>query len=177
MVHPTAVQDILRLQVTLQSLFIADITCRSTYLPQHDRTKPGRQAVTFLLIANMTLWIVYTFEMQKVEASPVQLGFYGFFAWTFIIRSSLPLSIFYRQENYVQIFQRPRVEVVVFCLALALHTRTYKHNRYLCLSTSGSTHQSLQRRFGKTHTEMLSTERSVEVHSSRKRDMLPLRAL
>lgn len=46
----------------------------------------------------MTLWIVYTFEMQKVGASPVQLGFYGFFAWTFIIRSSLPLSIFYRYD-------------------------------------------------------------------------------
>ncbi|XP_028967086.1 proton channel OtopLc [Galendromus occidentalis] len=88
-------------QVTLQSLFIADITCRTTYLPEHDRTKPGRQAVAFLLIANMTLWIVYTFEMQKVEASPVQLGFYGFLAWTFIIRSCLPLSIFYRFHSSV----------------------------------------------------------------------------
>ncbi|OQR78537.1 otopetrin-2-like [Tropilaelaps mercedesae] len=89
------------IQVTLQSLFIADVTCRSTYLPEHDRTKPGRQAVTFLLISNLTLWIIYTFEMQKVEASPVQLGFYGFFAWTFIIRSSLPLSIFYRFHSSV----------------------------------------------------------------------------
>ncbi|XP_022669549.1 otopetrin-2-like isoform X4 [Varroa jacobsoni] len=88
-------------QITLQSLFIADVTCRSTYLPEHDRTKPGRQIVTFLLISNLTLWIIYTFEMQKVEASPVQLGFYGFFAWTFIIRSSLPLSIFYRFHSSV----------------------------------------------------------------------------
>ncbi|KAL3213252.1 hypothetical protein MRX96_035590 [Rhipicephalus microplus] len=31
-------------QVTMQSLFIADITCRMTYLPEHDHSKPGRQS-------------------------------------------------------------------------------------------------------------------------------------
>lgn len=88
-------------QVTMQSLFIADITRRITYLPEHDYTKPGRQVVTFLLMANMTLWIIYTFEMQKVEASPVQLGFYGFIAWTVIIRATLPLSIFFRFHSSI----------------------------------------------------------------------------
>ncbi|XP_064482140.1 proton channel OtopLc-like isoform X2 [Ornithodoros turicata] len=89
------------IQVTMQSLFIADITCRMTYLPEHDHNKPGRQVITFLLIGNLTLWIIYTFEKQKVEASPVQLGFYGFMAWTVIIRASLPLSIFYRFHSSV----------------------------------------------------------------------------
>lgn len=89
------------IQVTMQSLFIADITCRMTYLPEHDHSKPGRQVITFLLIGNLTLWIIYTFEKQKVEASPVQLGFYGFMAWTVIIRASLPLSIFYRFHSSV----------------------------------------------------------------------------
>ncbi|CAN8032659.1 unnamed protein product [Ixodes persulcatus] len=88
-------------QVTMQSLFIADITCRMTHLPEHDHNKPGRQVITFLLIGNLTLWIIYTFEKQKVEASPVQLGFYGFMAWTVIIRASLPLSIFYRFHSSV----------------------------------------------------------------------------
>ncbi|CAN8006396.1 unnamed protein product [Ixodes hexagonus] len=88
-------------QVTMQSLFIADITCRMTHLPEHDHSKPGRQVITFLLIGNLTLWIIYTFEKQKVEASPVQLGFYGFMAWTVIIRASLPLSIFYRFHSSV----------------------------------------------------------------------------
>ncbi|KAH8041562.1 hypothetical protein HPB51_017007 [Rhipicephalus microplus] len=72
-----------------------------TYLPEHDHSKPGRQVITFLLIGNLTLWIIYTFEKQKVEASPVQLGFYGFMAWTVIIRASLPLSIFYRFHSSV----------------------------------------------------------------------------
>lgn len=88
-------------QVTMQSLFIADVTCRMAYLPEHDHSKPGRQVITFLLIGNLTLWIIYTFEKQKVEASPVQLGFYGFMAWTVIVRASLPLSIFYRFHSSV----------------------------------------------------------------------------
>lgn len=89
------------IQVTLQSLFIAEVTCRTTYLPEHDQTKPGRQVITFLLMGNMTLWIIYTFEMQKVEASPVQLGFYGFLAWSIIIRATLPLSILYRFHSSI----------------------------------------------------------------------------
>ncbi|XP_035213554.1 proton channel OtopLc-like isoform X4 [Stegodyphus dumicola] len=88
-------------QVTLQSLFVAEITCRTTYLPEHDQTKPGRQVVAFLMMGNLTLWIIYTFEMQKAEASPVQLGFYGFMAWTVIIRATLPLSIFYRFHSSI----------------------------------------------------------------------------
>lgn len=89
------------IQVTLQSLFVADITCRSTYLPEHDNTKPGRQIITFLLMVNLTFWIIYTFEMQKVQASPVQLGFYGFMAWTVIVRTTLPLSIFFRFHSFI----------------------------------------------------------------------------
>ncbi|XP_015916820.1 proton channel OtopLc isoform X1 [Parasteatoda tepidariorum] len=89
------------IQVTLQSLFVADITCRSTYLPEHDNTKPGRQVITFLLMVNLTFWIIYTFEMQKVQASPVQLGFYGFMAWTVIVRTTLPLSIFFRFHSFI----------------------------------------------------------------------------
>ncbi|GIY73815.1 proton channel OtopLc [Caerostris extrusa] len=88
-------------QVTLQSLFVADITCRSTHLPEHDNTKPGRQVITFLLMVNLTFWIIYTFEMQKVQASPVQLGFYGFMAWTVIVRTTLPLSIFFRFHSFI----------------------------------------------------------------------------
>ena len=79
-------------QITLQSLFISDVVCRRRY----SVSQPGRQLITFLLITNFTIWIVYTFQMQKVEASPVQLSVYGFTTWTIIVRMTLPLSIFYR---------------------------------------------------------------------------------
>jgi len=60
--------------VILQLLFIADVSRRRVFLPEHDRSKPGRQVVTFLLICNIAMWIIYTFEMQKVAANPVQVG-------------------------------------------------------------------------------------------------------
>ena len=60
----------------MQLLFIADVSRRRVHLPEHDRSKPGRQIVTFLLIANVTMWIIYTFETQKGVANPVQVLFF-----------------------------------------------------------------------------------------------------
>ncbi|XP_016949504.1 proton channel OtopLc isoform X18 [Drosophila biarmipes] len=58
-------------QVILQLLFIADVSRRRVHLPEHDRSKPGRQIVTFLLICNVAMFAIYTFEAQKVFANPV----------------------------------------------------------------------------------------------------------
>ena len=62
------------MQVTVQMLFISDMSRRRISSAEQDADKPGRQSVTFLLITNLTLWLVYTFEMQKVEADPVQVS-------------------------------------------------------------------------------------------------------
>ncbi len=59
-------------------LFISDMSRRRVSNPEDDRLKPGRQTVTFLLITNITLWLVYTFEMQKVESNPVQVRPHSF---------------------------------------------------------------------------------------------------
>lgn len=85
------------IQVTLQSLFISDVVCRR----RNSFGQPARQLITFLLITNLTLWIIYTFEMQKIEASPVQLGIYGEITWALIVRFTLPLSIFYRFHSAI----------------------------------------------------------------------------
>lgn len=60
-------------QVVFQLLFIGDVSRRRVHLPEHDRTKPGRQIVTFLLICNIAMFVIYTFEAQKVFANPVSL--------------------------------------------------------------------------------------------------------
>ncbi|XP_065159977.1 proton channel OtopLc isoform X9 [Atheta coriaria] len=88
-------------QVVLQLLFIGDVSRRRVHLPEHDRSKPGRQVVTFLLICNITMWIIYTFETQKVERNPIQLEFYGFLTWALIQRLTLPLCIFHRFHSAV----------------------------------------------------------------------------
>ncbi|XP_066903871.1 proton channel OtopLc isoform X4 [Halyomorpha halys] len=103
-------------QVVLQLLFIADVSRRRVHLPEHDRSKPGRQIVTFLLIANVTMWIIYTFETQKVVANPVQLEFYGFLAWSMVQRLTLPLCIFHRFHSAVTLAEiwktsyKPRID-------------------------------------------------------------------
>lgn len=88
-------------EVTVQTLFVSDMNRRVVKTPEEDREKPGRQSITFLLITNMTLWLVYTFEMQKVEANPVQLNFFGFFPWAIVQRITLPLCIFYRFHSAI----------------------------------------------------------------------------
>uniref|UniRef100_A0A0A9YVE2 Otopetrin-2 n=1 Tax=Lygus hesperus TaxID=30085 RepID=A0A0A9YVE2_LYGHE len=104
------------LQVVLQLLFISDISRRRVHLPEHDRSKPGRQIVTFLLIVNVTMWVIYTFETQKVVANPVQLEFYGFLAWSMVQRITLPLCIFHRFHSAVTLAEiwktsyKPRID-------------------------------------------------------------------
>ncbi|CRK93108.1 CLUMA_CG006518, isoform C [Clunio marinus] len=97
----TITSSIAIFQVILQLLFIADVSRRRVHLPEHDRTKPGRQIVTFLLICNISMIAIYTFEAQKVMANPVQKDFYGFITWALIQRVTLPLCIFHRFHSAV----------------------------------------------------------------------------
>jgi len=71
-----AVGGISIIQVMLQLLFITDAQRRRIHSNDHNSSKPGRQVVTFLLICNITMWIIFTFEVQKVKDSPVQLRFF-----------------------------------------------------------------------------------------------------
>lgn len=77
-------------------LFISDVGRRRIHLPEHSRTKPGRQIVTLLLITNLTMWAIIILEIPKVNLDPVQLNFYSFIPWVFVQRFALPLYIFHR---------------------------------------------------------------------------------
>ncbi|GBP35836.1 Proton channel OtopLc [Eumeta japonica] len=50
------------LQTVVQSLFIIDAWWRRSSTSQLRREKPGRQLVTFLLVANMAMWAINTLE-------------------------------------------------------------------------------------------------------------------
>eukprot|EP00090_Calanus_glacialis_P046669 TRINITY_DN9275_c0_g1_i2.p1 TRINITY_DN9275_c0_g1~~TRINITY_DN9275_c0_g1_i2.p1 ORF type:complete len:884 (-),score=100.29 TRINITY_DN9275_c0_g1_i2:461-2989(-) len=88
-------------QVILQLLFIQDVARRRIHSADQDRSKPGRQIVTFLLICNLAIWVIYTFEVQKVEESPVQIEFFGYQPWVIIQKLALPLCIFFRFHSTV----------------------------------------------------------------------------
>ena len=89
------------IQITLQLFFIADISARAIYLPEHVRTRPGRQVVTYLLMSNFSLWFMYTFEIAEAEANPVHINFFGAIQWAVLLRILLPLGIFFRFHSLV----------------------------------------------------------------------------
>ena len=84
------------LQTTSQTMFVLDASRRSCVTPEQIRRKPGRELVTFLLVTNLAMWAINTLEKSRAESHPIQLHFYGLWAWTIITHVSMPLAIFYR---------------------------------------------------------------------------------
>ena len=77
-------------------LIISEASRRACSTRSQQVAKPGRQLITFLLFANITLWILDTFMTHNWITQEMQLSFYGLLAWGIISRISLPLLIFYR---------------------------------------------------------------------------------
>lgn len=91
------------IQVLFQTLFILDASKRSAVNSEQARRKPGREVVTFLLVTNLAMWSVgregeplsvihsffssffypqiNTLEKSRADSHPVQLKFYGVWAW------------------------------------------------------------------------------------------------
>ncbi|KAK9730010.1 Otopetrin [Popillia japonica] len=82
------------LQTSCQTMFVLDASRRSCATPEQIRKKPGRQIVTFLLVTNLAMWAINTLEKSRAESHPIQLHFYGLWAWTIITHVSMPLAIF-----------------------------------------------------------------------------------
>ena len=82
-------------------MIIAETGRRICATRSQQMAKPGRQLITFLLFANITLWILDTFMTHNWVTQEIQLGFYGLLAWGVISRISLPLMIFYRFHSCV----------------------------------------------------------------------------
>ncbi|XP_028177368.1 proton channel OtopLc-like [Ostrinia furnacalis] len=93
------------IQTILQSLFIIDAWWRRCSSSEQRREKPGRQLVTFLLVANMAMWTINTLEKNRAEFRPAHLDFYGPWAWTIITHVSMPLAIFYRFHSTICLFE------------------------------------------------------------------------
>ncbi|GLH14561.1 Proton channel OtopLc [Gryllus bimaculatus] len=88
-------------QTTCQTMFVLDASRRSCVTADQIRRKPGRELVTFLLVTNLAMWAINTLEKSRAESHPIQLHFYGLWAWTIITHVSMPLAIFYRFHSTV----------------------------------------------------------------------------
>lgn len=92
-------------QTSLQTLFVLNASWRRCKGAQQQRSKPGREMVTFLLVANMSLWFINTLIKSRASFRPTHLGFYGIWAWTVITHVSMPLAIFYRFHSSICLFE------------------------------------------------------------------------
>ena len=96
------ISSVLRMfQATIQTVFMLNSLRRCAHLKEQERKKPGREFVTFLLMVNIGMWIINSFEVQQTEANPVQIGFYGVLPWNIFAHISSPLAIFYRFHSTV----------------------------------------------------------------------------
>lgn len=89
------------IQSMFQSVFILDASKRKASTADQVRRKPGREMVTFLLVCNFSMWAINTLETRRSDSNPVQMSFYGFWAWTIITHVTVPLAIFYRFHSTV----------------------------------------------------------------------------
>jgi ABC-type nickel/cobalt efflux system permease component RcnA len=83
-------------QTSVQTIFILNAWWRRAKGQHQNRTKPGREIITFLLVANMAIWIINTLIKNRASFRPTHLDFFGEWSWTIITHTSMPLAIFYR---------------------------------------------------------------------------------
>jgi hypothetical protein len=61
---------------------------------------PGRGSLTFLIIGNVTVWIVRTALVKELSSS-TQIEYYGTLTWLLLLNLNLPLLLFFRFHSSV----------------------------------------------------------------------------
>lgn len=84
------------IQVLIQTPWICDALRRCANTEEAREKAPGRELVTFLTIANVSLWVFYTFSVKNSPIKDERYYFYGDRAWSILNHLSLPLIMFYR---------------------------------------------------------------------------------
>lgn len=92
-------------QTCAQTIFILNSWYRRLDTARQSREMPGRETVTFLLVANMSMWIVNTLAKGRASFRPTHLRIFGAWAWTIITHVSMPLAIFYRFHSTICLFE------------------------------------------------------------------------
>ncbi|XP_050677029.1 proton channel OtopLc-like, partial [Leptidea sinapis] len=89
-------------QSSCQTLLVLDAWSRRCV---NNRERPGRQLITFLLVGNFALWLLNRVKNARAEFHPLQMEFYGVWAWTLITHVSVPLLVCYRFQATVCFYE------------------------------------------------------------------------
>ena len=93
------------IQATLQTVFVIDALRRRAVNHDIYKAKPGRSLVTFILLCNICLWLLRSFEWKSAHMASVFIKFYGTLAWVVMLDVFLPLAIFFRFHSSVCLAQ------------------------------------------------------------------------
>lgn len=88
-------------QGTMQLVFILDGLRRCADSHDHVHRKPGRELLTFLLLCNLSMWVMNTFAVDHADTVPLYEEFYGTLAWSILSHICIPLIIFFRFHSTV----------------------------------------------------------------------------
>ena len=80
---------------------IMDGLRRCSESKENQTLKPGRNMITFLIFANLTLYLWDTIEAKTPGYSKGRKYYYGTIFWTILGHLLLPLTIFYRFHSSV----------------------------------------------------------------------------
>lgn len=93
------------IETCMQTVFILNSWWRRIKGQHQIKEKPGRQYVTFLLIANICLWIINTLIKGRAGFRPLHMDVFGAWAWTIMTHISMPLGIFYRFHSSICLYE------------------------------------------------------------------------
>uniref|UniRef100_A0A6A7FUR1 Otopetrin-2 isoform X2 n=1 Tax=Hirondellea gigas TaxID=1518452 RepID=A0A6A7FUR1_9CRUS len=89
------------IQATMQTVLIGDGLRRCANSSKAQQKKPGREVITFLVVANVAMWLLETFEIKSDAGNADKYEFYGKNLWTMLSHLTLPLALFYRFHSSV----------------------------------------------------------------------------
>ena len=89
------------MQVMVQTPMIIDGLRRCSDSRENQSTKPGRNTLTFLIIANIAMWLWDTLELKTKGYAKLRKEYYGEDFYTVISHMTMPLVIFYRFHSSV----------------------------------------------------------------------------
>jgi len=88
-------------QAIIQTIVISDGLRRCSNSSNNQLKKPGREVLTFLVVANVALWLLETFEIKNDAGNKDKYDLYGKNLWTMLSHMTLPLALFYRFHSSV----------------------------------------------------------------------------
>ncbi|XP_021925160.1 otopetrin-2-like isoform X2 [Zootermopsis nevadensis] len=100
-----AIEILALMQTTVQTILVLDASSRRCRTKADRRRKPGRELISFLLVANAAVWMINVMQKGHAEYSPQHLKFFGVWPWTVITHISMPLAIFYRFHSTICLFE------------------------------------------------------------------------